>query len=59
MFTDTMDNADPFLARMEEVALRYKGRYDYSASSDYPIAGALQFADRTIWPFFARNKCFA
>jgi hypothetical protein len=26
MFTDTMDNADPFLARMEEVALRYKGR---------------------------------
>lgn len=31
MFTDTMDNADPFLARMEEVALRYKGRYVVSS----------------------------
>ena len=26
MFTDTTDNADPFLERMEEISLGYRGR---------------------------------
>jgi hypothetical protein len=27
MFSDTADVSDPFLARMEEISYRYKGRY--------------------------------